>query len=182
METIADLIEAARKRTGATYTDISERLDRSKQLINNWKSGKKVPTDGDVLALARMAGENADKWLAIAQAARTEGEAKTRWEQIARRLSMAAMTLVVWVGLASPAPVQAAEKAFQAPTVYTLCEILYPLTSQRGLAGYRSGSPLACLNVHPAKTRSRHDRQLQHRPQATVLADRRTMPERLRGR
>ena len=109
METIADLIEAARKRTGATYTDISERLDRSKQLITNWKSGKKVPTDGDVLALARMAGENADKWLAIAQAARTEGEARTRWEQIAQKLGAVAMALVVGVGLASPAHVQAAE-------------------------------------------------------------------------
>ncbi|MGB3389403.1 MAG: hypothetical protein WBA88_15625, partial [Pseudaminobacter sp.] len=87
MQTIADLIDAAKKRTGANYTDISERLDRSKQLITNWRSGKKVPTDGDILALARMAGENADKWLAIAQAARTEGEAKTRWEQIARRLA-----------------------------------------------------------------------------------------------
>lgn len=123
METIADLIEAARKRTGATYTDISERLDRSKQLITNWKSGKKVPTDGDVLALARMAGENADKWLAIAQAARTEGEAKTRWEQIAQKLGAVAMALVMGVGLASPAHVQAAEKGMQASTLYTLCEI-----------------------------------------------------------
>jgi len=119
METIADLIEAARKRTGATYTDISERLDRSKQLITNWKSGKKVPTDGDVLALARMAGENADKWLAIAQAARTEGEAKTRWEQIAQKLGAVAMALVMGVGLASPAHVQAAEAgASAAPSIH----------------------------------------------------------------
>jgi transcriptional regulator with XRE-family HTH domain len=119
METIADLIEAARKRTGATYTDISERLDRSKQLITNWKSGKKVPTDGDVLALARMAGENADKWLAVAQAARTEGEAKTRWEQIAQKLGAVAMALVIGVGLASPAPVQAAEPGVSAaPSIH----------------------------------------------------------------
>lgn len=124
MDTIADLIEAARKRTGATYTDISERLDRSKQLITNWKSGKKVPTDGDVLALARMAGENADKWLAIAQAARTEGEAKTRWEQIARKLSAAAIALAIGVGLAPPARAQAAEISYQASTLYTLCEIV----------------------------------------------------------
>lgn len=120
MDTIADLIEAARKRTGATYTDISERLDRSKQLITNWKSGKKVPTDGDVLALARMAGENADKWLAIAQAARTEGEAKTRWEQIARKLSAAAIALAIGVGLASPAHVQAAEQGYSGDSVYIM--------------------------------------------------------------
>ena len=95
MQTIAELIEAARTRTGLTYTEISERLDRSKQLITNWKSGKKVPTDGDVLALARMAGENADKWLAIAQAARTEGEAKSHWEAIAKRLGAVAALLLV---------------------------------------------------------------------------------------
>ncbi|AMJ56646.1 MULTISPECIES: DUF3693 domain-containing protein [Stenotrophomonas] len=120
METIADLIEAARKRTGATYTDISERLDRSKQLITNWKSGKKVPTDGDVLALARMAGENADKWLAIAQAARTEGEARTRWELIAQKLGAVAMALVIGVGLASPAHVQAAEPGNSTHGVYIM--------------------------------------------------------------
>lgn len=103
MDTIADLIEAARKRTGASYTDISERLDRSKQLITNWKSGKKVPTDGDVMALARMAGENADRWLAIAQAARSDGEARVRWVQIAQRLAgTACLALCVMAGTLSP--------------------------------------------------------------------------------
>lgn len=97
MQTISDLIDAARSRTGANYTDISDRLDRSKQLITNWRSGKKVPTDGDVLALARMAGENADKWLAIAQAARVDGEARKRWEGIARRLAATATLLAVAV-------------------------------------------------------------------------------------
>ena len=90
MDTIADLIDAAKARTGANYSDIGERLERSKQLITNWRSGAKVPTDGDVMALARMAAENADKWLAIAQAAQTEGEARSRWEQIAKRLATTA--------------------------------------------------------------------------------------------
>lgn len=99
METIADLIDAAKARTGANYTDIGERLDRSKQLITNWRSGVKVPTDGDVMALARMAGQDVDKWLAIAQAARTEGEAKTRWENIAKRLGAAAAMVLCAIGL-----------------------------------------------------------------------------------
>lgn len=120
MDTIADLIEAARKRTGATYTDISERLDRSKQLITNWKSGKKVPTDGDVMALARMAGENADKWLAIAQAARSDGEARVRWVQIAQRLAGTACLALCVMG-AVIFPSESKAYGFEAQKECILC-------------------------------------------------------------
>ena len=102
MDTIADLIEAARARTGANYTEIAERLDRSKQLVTNWRKGDKVPADGDVMALARMAGQDADKWLAIAQAARTEGEAKARWEHIAQRLGNAAAVALCAIAFSFP--------------------------------------------------------------------------------
>src|SRR5690606_30683627 len=105
-------------------TDIGERLDRSKQLITNWRSGKKVPTDGDVMALARMAGENADKWLAIAQAARTEGDAKARWQAIARRLSATAALLAVGFLGALPAPVHAAYGHAADARNDALCEIV----------------------------------------------------------
>lgn len=108
METIADLIDAAKARTGANFTELGERLDRSKQLITNWRSGVKVPTDGDVMALARMAGENIDKWLAVAQAARSEGDAKARWQQIAKRLAATATLLAVVVFPALPERAQAA--------------------------------------------------------------------------
>jgi hypothetical protein len=117
MDTIADLIEAAKLRTGASYTEIGDRLDRSKQLVTNWKSGNKVPTDGDVMALARMAGEDMDKWLAIAQAARSEGDAKARWQQIAKRLAATATLLAVVVFPALSERAQAAERAFDAPAV-----------------------------------------------------------------
>jgi transcriptional regulator with XRE-family HTH domain len=105
VDTIADLIDAAKARTGVTYTEIGERLDRSKQLVANWRSGNKVPTDGDVMALARMAGEDMDKWLAIAQAARSEGDAKVRWQQIAKRLAAttALLALVVLPALSERA-------------------------------------------------------------------------------
>lgn len=117
MDTIADLIEAAKLRTGASYTEIGDRLDRSKQLVTNWKSGNKVPTDGDVMALARMAGEDMDKWLAIAQAARSEGDAKTRWQQIAKRLAATATLLAVVVFPALSERAQAAERASDEPAV-----------------------------------------------------------------
>lgn len=113
MDTIADLIDAAKARTGATYTEIGERLERSKQLISNWRSGEKVPTDGDVMALARMAGQDMDKWLAIAQAARSEGDAKARWVSIAKRLAATATLLAVVVFPALPERAQAAGMAAQ---------------------------------------------------------------------
>lgn len=108
MDTIAELIDAARARTGANYTEIAERLERSKQLVTNWRKGDKVPGDGDVMALARMAGEDADRWLAIAQAARVDGEARVRWQAIARRLAATAALLAVGFLGAAPAPSQAA--------------------------------------------------------------------------
>lgn len=104
MDTIADLIDAAKARTGSTYTEIGERLDRSKQLISNWRSGEKVPTDGDVMALARMAGQDMDRWLAVAQAARSEGEAKTRWQQIAKRLATTTALVLCAIGLSGALP------------------------------------------------------------------------------
>lgn len=119
METIADLIDAAQARTGASSIDIAGRLDRSKQLVSNWKSGAKVPTDGDVMALARMAGQDADRWLAVAQAARTEGEAKARWQHIAQRLAGTAATLLLGIALAFPGHADAATQGFdKAPTLH----------------------------------------------------------------
>jgi len=115
MDHIADLIEAAKARTGANYTELGERLDRSKQLITNWRSGAKVPTDNDVIALARMAGENADKWLAVAQAARVEGEARARWEGIARRLAATATLLAAGVLGGALQPAQAATGGVDTP-------------------------------------------------------------------
>ncbi len=125
METIADLIEAAKLRTGASYTEIGDRLDRSKQLVTNWKSGNKVPTDGDVMALARMAGEDLDKWLAIAQAARSEGDAKARWQQIAKRLATTATLLAVVVFPALSERAHAAQPASEQPTVGIMRNVLW---------------------------------------------------------
>lgn len=125
MDTIADLIDAAQARTGASSIDIAGRLDRSKQLVSNWKSGAKVPTDGDVMALARMAGQDADRWLAVAQAARTEGEAKARWQHIAQRLAGTAATLLVAIAFAFPGGAHAVSRGLQASTDAALCEMVY---------------------------------------------------------
>ena len=91
---IRDLIDKARDETGSNYTEIATRLGRSKQLISNWRSGAKVPEDGDILTLARMARERPEPWLATAQAARTTGEARSRWEAIAKQLGAAAVVVL----------------------------------------------------------------------------------------
>ena len=106
---IRDLIDKARTATGANYTEIAQRLGRSKQLVSNWRSGAKVPEDDDVMALARMAGERPDSWLAIAQAARSHGAARSRWEAIAKQLGAAAV-VVLAVALPYPAKATVAPK------------------------------------------------------------------------
>lgn len=101
MANIATLIDLAKDRTGANYSEIAQRLDRSKQLISNWRRGEKVPADSEVIALARMAGEDADPWLAVAQAARTTGPTQARWESIARKLGIAAAVALCAIGTAN---------------------------------------------------------------------------------
>lgn len=118
---IRDLIDKARDETGANYTEIAARLNRSKQLVSNWRSGAKVPEDADIIALARMAKDRPEPWLATAQAARTHGEARDRWEAIAKHLGAAA---AVVLAVALPWPVQAAiTPQAEQPSLSTLCEI-----------------------------------------------------------
>lgn len=119
MTTIARLIDKARLKSGSNYSQIGERLKRSRQTISNWRSGERVPEDDEVIALAHMAGEDADGWLAVAQAARTDGAAKRHWEAIAKRLGVAATVLLVLGGLtALPEPTQALAFVFAMPNVH----------------------------------------------------------------
>lgn len=123
MATIGDLIDKARAKTGLNFSQISERLDRSKQLVNNWRSGERIPGDGDVIALARMAGEDMDHWLAVAQAARSDGEAKARWESIAKRLGAAAAMVLCAVGISLGAsPKALAHKGFMSTDMQATTE------------------------------------------------------------
>lgn len=90
MATIADLIDRARQNSGVNQAEIAARLHRSRQTVTNWKSGERVPEDDEVIALAKMADEDPDGWLAVAQAARTDGIPRKHWQAIARRLGVAA--------------------------------------------------------------------------------------------
>lgn len=128
MATIAELIELARSTSGANQAEIASRLGRSRQTITNWKSGERVPEDDAVIALARLAGEDPDGWLAIAQAARTEGTPRKHWEAIARRLGIAASVALCAIGTAIPLNLQAAVP----DSVSYVNTGLIPAISQRG--------------------------------------------------
>lgn len=104
MASIAELIERARRKSGANQSQIGTRLNRSRQTVTNWKSGERVPDDSEVIALARMAGEDPEAWLAVAQAARTEGTARKHWESIAKRLGIAASVVLAMGGLTALLP------------------------------------------------------------------------------
>lgn len=98
MAQIADLIDRARQHSGVNQAEIAARLNRSRQTVTNWKSGERVPEDEEVIALAKLAGDDPDGWLAVAQAARTNGIPRRHWQAIARRLGIAATFALCAVG------------------------------------------------------------------------------------
>ena len=139
---IRDLIDKARDETGSNYTEIAARLNRSKQLISNWRSGAKVPEDDDVIVLARLARERPEPWLATAQAARTRGEARDRWEAIAKQLGAAA-AVVLAVALPWPAQSALTVQAEQAADIYIMRNWMRRLVAWFATMGRRTGSPHA---------------------------------------
>lgn len=137
MESMTTLIDKARLKSGLNYTEIGTRLDRSKQLVTNWRKGAKVPGDGDVMALSRMAGEDPDKWLAIAQAARSEGEARARWNNIAKKLAATtAMAALCAIGLSMPLIAKASDTGH--------CLLCQNATSLPGAGPCQPPNPVIC--------------------------------------
>lgn len=101
MRRIADLIDQAKVNAGINYSGVAERLNRSRQTVSNWRHGERVPEDEEIIALARMAGQDPDPWLAVAQAARSTGPAQARWEAIAKRLGVAAAIALCAIGVSN---------------------------------------------------------------------------------
>lgn len=107
MSNIASLLDLACNRSGLNQSAVASRLHRSRQTVTNWKSGQRIPEDQEVIALAKLAGEDPDTWMAIAQAARSEGIARTHWQRIARRLTSTTALLAVALLPVLSGPVQA---------------------------------------------------------------------------
>lgn len=105
MHAIANLLDRARKHSGiGSDSALAERLGRSRQALSHWRVGYKVPEDDQVMALARLAGEDQGPWLLLAQAARTTGAAHEAWVALARRLGAAASITLMLFAVSLPSP------------------------------------------------------------------------------
>lgn len=113
-----ELLDLAKQASGATSdSDLSRKLGVSRQSVSNWRNSNKFPDTITCATIAGITGVPLAKVLGIVGEARaTDQQEKAVW----RRLAATAMTLVIGVGLASPAPVQAAEKGNSAHGVYIM--------------------------------------------------------------
>lgn len=122
METVTDLIDAARKALDVSSdAEFARRLGVSRGTIANWKSGYSLPDTVMCATLAGLTGLPLARVLGIVGEARAVSrEEKAVW----RKLAATAMGVMLGVGLASPGNAHAASTGFQKPSLYTLCEIL----------------------------------------------------------
>ena len=161
MSIVATLIDKARQRAGiASDSALAAQFGVHRQAVSKWRNGDAYPDEEHIAEMAIMAGDDPVQWLVAVKAVRADGKAGKAWAALAKRMAAVAMTLVVWVGLASPAHVQAAEKGIQAPTFYTLCEkqVHLPMLRRSPCSGskYRNTSLNNGTNakVHPSRIAS----------------------------
>lgn len=109
MKSIADLLDEARKASGlASDNALAKRLGTTRQVVSQWRHGDSYPGEEKITALAHMARADAGEWLVRVQAARSDGNARRHWEDIAKRLGIAAAIALCAVGTAIPLNLQAA--------------------------------------------------------------------------
>jgi transcriptional regulator with XRE-family HTH domain len=139
MQTVADLIDAARKALSVSSdAEFARRLGVSRGTISNWKSGYSLPDTVMCATLAGLTGLPLARVLGIVGEARAVSrEEKAVW----RKLAATAMALCLAVGFALPHKAHAAATGFDKAAVYTLCEMTYlPWSGSSALHGNGCGS------------------------------------------
>lgn len=74
---------------------LADRLQVSRQLVSQWRTGKNPLSDERVAQLARLCKEDAGQWLVAIRAEQSQGDAARAWATLARRLGAAAAVGVV---------------------------------------------------------------------------------------
>ncbi|WP_057626358.1 DUF3693 domain-containing protein [Stenotrophomonas terrae] len=116
-------------------------LGVTRAAVSSWKQGK----NAEIQYIEKMAldiGDSPESWSALVMAERSNSEdEKAAWTRIARKLGAVAMALVVSVGLASPAPVQASESGHNEHG-------LYIMRNGVGVPGRAIAAPICRLHSH----------------------------------
>jgi hypothetical protein len=100
MTYVALLLDKAKTKVSpANYSGLADRMGVTRQLVSQWKNDVVPLPDERIAQLAKIAGEDAAKWLVAVHAERAHGEAKRGWLQAARQLGIAA---AIVVGFALP--------------------------------------------------------------------------------
>lgn len=100
MKTIADLLDEARRASGlASDNALAQRLGTTRQVVSQWRHGDSYPGEEKITALAHMARADAGEWLVRVQTARSDGNARRHWEDVAKRLGIAAAVALCAIAL-----------------------------------------------------------------------------------
>lgn len=91
MNNTTKLLDLARSKCdGGSYAALARRIGVTPQSLNQWKLGEYPMPLERIAEIAKIAGENADDWKILLRAEQSTGEEKKTWENVVRRLGIAA--------------------------------------------------------------------------------------------
>ncbi|EKQ61378.1 hypothetical protein MOU_17807, partial [Xanthomonas citri pv. malvacearum str. GSPB1386] len=94
---------------------LAERMGIAHGVLYEWRDGKKPVPDERIQQIAKIAGQDPGEWLLLIHSEQDQGELGREWAKLYKRLSMAAMALVLCIGSALPERAEAAMRhAFEA--------------------------------------------------------------------
>lgn len=116
MGVLTTLMDKAKARRGM-HTDMAlgESLNRSRQVVSQWRNEDAYPDEDLIVKMAEMAGEDPGQWLVAIKAVRSDGSAAKEWAKVAKRLATTmALLLVLALPYSAIAKAQDYQQAQQA--------------------------------------------------------------------
>ncbi|KAJ4851765.1 DUF3693 domain-containing protein [Xylella fastidiosa subsp. multiplex] len=103
-----ELIELATKQLERkNVLALAERLEVANGIMYEWRNGTKPIPDERIRQLAKIAKEDAGKWLLLIRSEQDKGELGKEWEKLYKKLTATAATLLIGASITCPNTSQA---------------------------------------------------------------------------
>ncbi len=83
---------------------LAERLEIAHGVMYEWRNGTKPIPDERIQQLAKIAGEDAGRWLLLIRSEQDKGDLGKEWAKLYKRLTATAATLIIGAGVSLSAP------------------------------------------------------------------------------